>query len=53
MGWREQQVVPGWGADPAKIRAYLGWTSETIQDRYTHIEPEHLKEQIKIVEGLF
>jgi len=30
--------------NPDKIRAILGWSSEAIQDRYTHWKPEHLQD---------
>ncbi|NLB79982.1 MAG: site-specific integrase [Clostridiaceae bacterium] len=43
--------------NPDKIRAALGWSSEAIQDRYTHCRPDHFRElgeaMEKAYEGLF
>lgn len=41
------------GQDPAKIRAALGWSGESIQENYTHWQIEHLQDQAKIVDNLF
>ncbi len=41
------------GQDPAKIRAALGWTTEQVQDAYTHWNAEHLREGAAVVDRLF
>jgi integrase len=41
------------GQDPAKIRAALGWSDESIQENYTHWQIEHLKGQAQIIDNLF
>ncbi|MEX2443447.1 MAG: site-specific integrase [Alkalispirochaeta sp.] len=38
------------GQDPAKIRAALGWSDESIQENYTHWQIEHLKGQAQIID---
>lgn len=30
-------------ADPAKLRATFGWSSETVQDNHTHWKAEHFE----------
>ena len=34
------------GEDPAKIRASLGWTTERVQDGYTHFDAEMLRSSV-------
>ncbi|ADK81882.1 tyrosine-type recombinase/integrase [Sediminispirochaeta smaragdinae] len=41
------------GYDSGKIRATLGWTSEKIQDNYTHFSIDHLNGQSDMVESFF
>jgi len=41
------------GHDSGKIRATLGWTTEKIQDNYTHFSIDHLGEQSQMVETFF
>jgi integrase len=43
----------GYGIDAAQIRAAMGWSSEAIQDNYTHWNEAHFKAQKKRVEELF
>ncbi len=38
------------GVNPDKIRASLGWSSEAIQNRYTHWTPEHLEDLGNVIE---
>ena len=38
--------------DPAKLRATFGWSSEAVQDGYTHWQPEHFEAQRKKTEEL-
>jgi len=40
------------GENPDKIRAALGWSSEAIQNRYTHWKPEHFNELGKSIENV-
>jgi integrase len=40
------------GQDPAKIRAALGWSQESVQDSYTHWELAHLREQSDFLDDL-
>lgn len=41
------------GVPDEKIRATLGWTTAKTQDGYTHWSAEHLREQAKVIDGLF
>lgn len=41
------------GENPSKIRAALGWTSEEMQENYTHWKPEHLKNQGDIIDHVW
>ncbi len=41
------------GENPDKIRASLGWSSEAMQDAYTHWGPEHLKHQGNLVDSIW
>jgi len=41
------------GYSDAKIRALLGWSSEQIQDVYTHFDVEHFQDATGIVNGFF
>ena len=46
-------VLRAAGADPARLRESLGWSSEKVQDNYTHWHPEHLEEQRRTMDELF
>ena len=39
-------------ADPAKLREMFGWSSEAVQDRYTHWQAEHFEAQRRKIEEL-
>lgn len=41
------------GENPEKIRASLGWSTEAIQNRYTHWKPEHFEGLGKSIERQF
>ncbi len=41
------------GVSDMKIRALLGWSNPRIQDVYTHIGPEHLQDQVELIDGIF
>jgi integrase len=43
----------GAGADPSRLRESLGWSSEKVQDKYTHWNPEHFEELRRIIDELF
>ena len=46
-------VLRGAGADPARLRESLGWSGESVQDRYTHWHPEHFEEQRRLMDEIF
>jgi integrase len=41
------------GVDPAKVRAWLGWSNARTQDLYTHWKPEMLREGADLVDRLY
>ena len=41
------------GYSDAKIRALLGWSTEQMQDNYTHFDVEHFQDAASIVDGFF
>ncbi len=41
------------GEHPEKIRAALGWTSEEMQENYTHWNIEHLRQQGPIIDDIW
>ena len=43
----------GAGADPSRLRESLGWSSEKVQDKYTHWLPEHFEELRRLMDELF
>lgn len=43
----------GAGANPAKLRETLGWSSEQVQKKYTHWHPEHFEDQRRLMDQLF
>ena len=45
-------LLRGADVDPAKLRATFGWSSEVVQDDYTHWQPEHFEAQRKKTEEL-
>ena len=40
------------GADPSLLRATFGWTTERVQEGYTHLGAEHAQAQIRLIDGL-
>ena len=46
-------ILRGKGYDPARIRAALGWSSEGVQDGYTHWKAADFSRQREIVDELF
>ena len=48
------------GCDPIKVRAYMGWSDNMfqpiltpVQAGYTRWPPEHLRDQVKVIDQLF
>lgn len=41
------------GLSDVNLQAAFGWTGEKMQENYTHMQPEHLKDQADIVEMIF
>jgi integrase len=41
------------GLSDALIQAGLGWTNPKTQKGYTHLQPEHMDNQARIIDGLF
>jgi integrase len=45
-------LLRGADVDPAKLRATFGWSSEAVQDGYTHWQAEHFEAQRRKIEEL-
>ena len=41
------------GLSDALIQAGLGWTNPATQKRYTHLKPEHMENQARIIDGIW
>ena len=45
-------LLRGEDVDPAKLRATFGWSTEAVQDNYTHWQAEHFEAQRRKIEEL-
>lgn len=45
-------LLRGADVDPAKLRATFGWSTEAVQDSYTHWQVEHFEAQRRKIEEL-
>lgn len=46
-------ILRSQGENPDLIRAMLGWSNESIQNNYTHWQPQHLAKQGEIIDAIW